>query len=397
MNYNTVRAIKAFSLAGVLTLALIIIIFASKPDLYSGQVSPDIPRESYITPNTVRIYGQDPFETAVAISRSAYPATFEDNKPNAVILVRPDREEEALLAAAVIHHPIDAPILYTERDKLPSVTADEIKRLDPQGIQQDGRVQVIAIGELEDSLMKQLKEMGLKTRLIKSSDPADLSLKIDTYISAIHGDHRDAVAVASLYFTEYALPAAFWNAHMGDGLAYVWGDTLPSPTKQMLKSRFGGAYIYLMGPEDVISRNLAEELATLGHVQRIPGDTPAGLSAAYAGFKDTGKNQGWWVGKTSRDYGWGISEGGHNFIFVNPGEWQYALPAAVLSHKGKHGPVLYVYRDFIPQETENFLNSVRPGLTSTSQQLVNHGWIIGGPDIISPETQYRLDSLLSAE
>lgn len=387
----------ALSLAAILILAVMIILFTSKPDYYSTQINFNDRLDSYVTPNTVRIYGKDHFETAVAISQTAYPATFEENKPNAVILVRPDRQEEALLATAVIHHPIDALILYAQKDRIPQITVDEINRLDPQGILQDCKVQIIAIGEFEKSLKEQIDDLGFKARIINSDNPIELSLKIDTYLSAIHGDHRDAVAVASLYYPEYTLPAAFWNAHMGDGLAYVWGDTIPSPTKEILKSRFGGAYIYLMGPPDIISPYIARELSSYGHVQRIPGDTPDGFSTAYAGFKDIGENQGWWIGRTIRDYGWGISESGHNFIFVNPDEWQYALPAAVLSHKGKHGPVLYVYHDFIPEEVAKYLNTVRPYQISPRQQLTNHGWIIGGPDIISPKIQYRLDSLLSVE
>lgn len=398
MRYRVRQKILGTAAGTLIILLTAAVMLLSKPGLYPAHIFPKEKVESFITPNTTRIYGTDPIETAVAISQAAYPSTYDDNKPNAVILVRPDRQEEALLAAGVIHHPIDGPILYAERERIPAIILDEIKRLDPEGVFQDGNVQVIAIGDFEEGpVKKQLDELGFKYRFIRATNPFDLSAKVDDYISAIQGNHRDAVAVAPLYHLEYALPAAFWNAHRGDGLAYVWGDTIPSPTRKILKSRYGGAYIYLMGPEEIISPSLAIKLSSCGHVQRIPGDNPYALSVAYAGFKDVGRNQGWWIGRSTRDYGWGISEAGHNFVFVNPREWQHALPAAVLSHKGKHSPVLFVHQDSIPLEVENFLKSVKPSTTAPGQQLTNHGWIIGGPDIISPQVQYRLDNLLSAE
>jgi len=62
----------------------------------------------------------------------------------------------------------------------------------------------------------------------------------------------------------------------------------------------------------------------------------------------------WWIERETRNFGWGISETGHNFTFINPELPQMVIPAAILSHKGKHGPFLLVKQNEIPYRLEIF-------------------------------------------
>ncbi|WP_242844592.1 cell wall-binding repeat-containing protein [Clostridium novyi] len=123
----------------VLAIMVIYLMFIYKPH-YSNKFGKEkfnvqIP---VITSNTTRVYGKDFYETAVSISQLSYPATFNDNRPNGIILVRGDKKEEAILSARLMHDPINAPILYIDKDMVPKVTMDEINRLKPKGIKVDG-------------------------------------------------------------------------------------------------------------------------------------------------------------------------------------------------------------------------------------------------------------------
>lgn len=382
---------------GGILVIILLIFFLYQPDYYKGfNENETNVKDTLVTGNTVRINGKDVYETAAAISQITYPATFDDDKPNAVILVRSDKKEDSIAAAGVIHHPINAPILYIEKDNIPKATLKEIERLDPQGVFVDNNVKIYLIGDIGDNIKKELKEEKWKYRHIKGKDPFTLGKNIDDFIAAIHGDHSDVVMVAPIEKPEYGLVQASWNAHMGDGFFYIKKDEVPKETAKALEERYEDAYIYILGNKNSITENVQAQLAKFGHIQWIPGNEDVyKQSVGFAGYKDIGKNFGWWINKRHRDFGWGIAEAGHNFIFVNPKDWQIAVAASVLSHKGKHGPILLVKDDELPEDIKNYLKTVKPVRTTSQEQLYNHGWIIGGTDSISEKIQGEIDSLLS--
>jgi hypothetical protein len=185
---------------------------------------------------------------------------------------------------------------------------------------------------------------------------------------------------------------------MGQGLAFVTDAGVPDATRAMLQRRAHGPWLYLFGDESVISEATAQELAQIGQVTRIPRSGPAEVSAYFAGFKDIGADWGAWFWQASRDFGWGLSEAGHNVVFVNldgPGGWQNAAAATTLSHMGKHAPVLIIQRGQVPPAVQNYLGLLKPYRTAPRQQLLDHGFIIGGEGTISWETQAALEQLLS--
>jgi hypothetical protein len=61
---------------------------------------------------------------------------------------------------------------------------------------------------------------------------------------------------------------------------------------------------------------------------------------------------------------------------------------------GKHAPVLAVNQDEIPAAVADYLAIIKPYPTAPQQQLLNHGWIIGGEETISWQTQTELDVML---
>lgn len=351
------------------------------------------------TPNTVRLWGPNVYAAATAITQATYGATQHEDRPHAVTLVRADREADAMLAASrITHFPVNSPTLYVDADRLPSETEAELRRLEPDGNSYDNGVQVYLVGPISQQVEQAVRrKLGYKTRAFRTADPIQLSEELDSWAAAVHADHPDAVAIVQYDRLDTGLPSVAWNAHMGDGLLFVTGDSVPAPTRRALERRFSGeAFVYLFGDSTIISNSVARELARYGQVQRVPGHDAAEISVLFAGYRDFGMNQGYWIGYSSRDFGWGIAEAGHNFTFVNPADWQQAVAGALLSHMGKHGPILLLPNGHIPEGMQRYLESVRPAMGPPSDQLTNHGWVLGGRDRISFATQADIDAILDA-
>ncbi|WP_459908538.1 hypothetical protein [Desulfotomaculum defluvii] len=100
---------------------------------------------------------------------------------------------------------------------------------------------------------------------------------------------------------------------------------------------------------------------------------------------------------TTRMFGWWIAEPGHNFIFVNPKDPEMAIPAGILSHRGKHGPMLLVQEDIVPEPVVRYLKTVQPTFLASQEQLFNFGWIIGDDTMIKQAVQQEVDHLLGVK
>lgn len=149
-------------LLGISTLVLALTLFNS-PDYYKVKLT-EQEEESEVTRTTSRISGKGAVEVAIAVAQNIYPATFKDNKPGAVILVPADDWQAAVVATEIIHFPINAPILYTEKEDIPEETLKELKRLDPEGIFQDGNVKVVLIGDIGEGVKSKLRNEKFKFR-----------------------------------------------------------------------------------------------------------------------------------------------------------------------------------------------------------------------------------------
>jgi hypothetical protein len=350
-----------------------------------------------VTTNTVRLSGPDVFSAATAITQTTYGATHHEDRPHAVTLVRADRQADAMLAASrITHFPVNSPVLYVEADRIPPVTLAELRRLGPDGNEYDNNVQIYLVGPIAPSVEQQIRErLGYRTRSFRIADPVALSEALDTWAAAVHADHPDEVAIVQLDRLDTGLPAVAWNAHMGHGLFFVRGGTVPPETRRALQRRYRqDAFIYLLGDETVIPPEAERALSAFGHVQRVTGNTPEAISLRFAEFQDRGLNQGYWIGFWTREFGWGVTEPGHNFTFANPADWQQAVTGSVLSHMGKHGPMILIGPNGPSAATAAFLSRIRPPLSAPGDQLSNHGWILGDRTRISWPAQADIDLLL---
>ena len=101
------------------------------------------------TVNTTRVGTDDPVETAVAVAQIVYPVTEEENSPGAVVLVNRNELAEVIAAASRVQHfPVNAPLLYVDKDSIPALTRAELIRLRPEGVPMDGNVQVYLVGSV---------------------------------------------------------------------------------------------------------------------------------------------------------------------------------------------------------------------------------------------------------
>jgi hypothetical protein len=191
----------------------------------------------------------------------------------------------------ITHMPVNAPLLYLDRNgRLPADTRREMRRLRPDGVMQDGQTQVYIAGRFDPSVVREVeRELGYKTRTFPARNPVELAELLDRWQSALKSDHEDEVIISSIDHPQgiaHGIGAMGWNAHMGKGFAWVYRDSIPDATRRILRRRLGGAYIYITGGDDVVSADVARELARYGVVRRIRGPDVYATNAVNAGFKD---------------------------------------------------------------------------------------------------------------
>ena len=352
-----------------------------------------------ITPFTVRLAASDAETQAIVLTQTVYPATREENAPGAIILSPQDPALAFTAMHRITHMPVNAPILYLDREgRLSERVKSEMRRLRPEGVMQDGQIQVYIVGEIDPSVATTVRdELRYQVREFRTNDPIYLTEWLDRWQAALKSDHPDEVVISALSDSGllHGLGPLGFNAHMGKGFGWVFRDSIPPETRRILGRRLGGAYIYISGGEDIVSADVARELARYGPVRRIRGPTVYATAAVNAGYKDFGRNWGWWWAATPRDWGWGIAQAGHNFIIGSPDDPLGMIAAVLLGHMGKHGPVLLVARDSVPRATRDYLTMVKPDVATPNETILNFAWIIGGEARVSWPIQQELTRLLA--
>ena len=356
--------------------------------------------EATATAFTTRLPGGTPETQAIAITQAVYAATREENAAGAIVLTRQDPHDAFTAMHRLTHMPVNAPLLYLDAaGRLSDATIDEMRRLHPDGVTQDGRTQVYVVGRVDPAVAGEVRRrLGFRVRELRAGDPVQLAELLDRWQAALKSDHPDEVVVSAVDHPDgiaHGMGAMGWNAHMGRGFAWVYRDRVPDATRRILSRRFQRAYIYLTGPSEVISDAVAADLAQYGLVRRIAGPDAYATNVVNAGYKDVGRNFGWWFGQVPRNFGWGIAQAGHNFIVGSADRPLHVIPSVVLGHMGKHGPVLLVSRDEVPDRVVQYLEMVRPAPTAPTETILNHGWIIGDESVLSAEVQRQVTRLLA--
>jgi hypothetical protein len=374
------------------------------PPAPPGEPSPLVADTMY----TTRLYGTDPAQEAVSVTRHTYPAAMPvsapgetsraPDRPWAVVLIDPNNEVAGISAAELIHFPDNAPVLFTGDAGLSAVTKAELTRLHPVGVQRDGGIQVFAVGAAASvAVVDAVRRMGFKVQTITGADPYALADAIDQAYGAVEdpdtgvptmmtgaaggGNGIMDVFIGAVQNPAMMLPAAEWASHMPVGILWVDGtkDTLPPATEAALKRRGGHADIYVMGTPKDVTPALFRALLPYGNTARVTNDDsiasnaplpddPAAQAVAFARMWDP-------VGLM----GWNITGPGHGFILVNRSDWQGAVAAAVMSGIGFHAPLLLTdSATKLPAPVAAYLSIVRPNfLVTPAQGPYNMIYVLG--------------------
>ena len=330
---------------------------------------------STATKNTIRVGGGDAAADAAGVAGAVFPGTTDAGRPTAVVLVDKDDWQAGVTAAALTARPIGAPLLISDGDELPPVSADTLDRLKPKGSDLSKDAQVIRIGD------EPPRPSGYKTAVIEGNDPYERAAAIDRFFSAAKGKPSKNVVVASGEQAEFAMPAAAWAARSGDSVLLTRRGSVPAPITKALREH-EKPNIFVLGPERVISKAVAKELGKLGKVRRIQGATPVENAIAFARYE-------------RGDFGWGVVVPGFNFTVAGTSRPLDAAASAALATKGVFAPLLLTDRaDALPRALETYLLSVQPGFEDDPGQAVyNRVWILGDDKQLSVGAQARLDQI----
>jgi hypothetical protein len=91
-------------------------------------------------------------------------------------------------------------ILYLDPDgRLSGPTWREMRRLRPDGVVQDGKIQVYLVGDVEPSIGDEVRrDLGYAVRELRASDPIELADLLDRWQAALKSDHPDEVVIGAI-------------------------------------------------------------------------------------------------------------------------------------------------------------------------------------------------------
>jgi hypothetical protein len=328
------------------------------------------------TLNTVRIEGYNHRENAIKVTDIAYAASH----PNAIILVTDEKWQEAFAATPLIHHPRNAPILFTSRNNLDTSTLSQIIKLNPMGI--DG-VKVFLVGGISYSIEEQLNRLDFGTLRIDGKDIYELTANISRYLNY----PQNIFIISSEDYME-GMSVCAYAAHSGAAILFTEKHHLPWYTKYVIQMT-EDPKVFIVGSPYTVSEDIEDEIRRLNvkFIDRISGVSPYEVSVNFAKYRDPEDKFGW--GRTYRD--------GHGFTFISICSPFDAPGSATLAHLGKHAPILTIDPNYLPNITKEYLESIRPIPPSEPRPPFMHGWLIGCNNIISYEAQLQIESTLSID
>jgi Cell wall binding domain 2 (CWB2) len=340
-----------------------------------GDAAADLGFPLFATKNTTRVGGADPVADAAGVARAVFPGPSVRTRPQAVALVDTRDWRVGVAASVLAGTELRAPILFSNGPDLPLASKDALAALAPTGSKAAGNAQVIRIGDVA-------RPAGLRATDVKGTDPFALAHAIDAFSAATRGRESSRVVIASADDPGYAMPAAAWAAKSGDPVLFVRRDAIPAETRAALVSH-RKPKIYVLGPPETISDNVATALGKLGTVTRVGSGDAVRSSIDFARFIDG-------------TFGWGVVDPGHGVVFARADRPLDAVAAAPLSASGTYGPLILLSNaDRLDAPVDAYLLDIQPGYRKDPVRGVyNHGWIVGDGKAISAGVQGRIDLLL---
>lgn len=347
----------------------------------SPQVAEALAFPAFATNNTTRIGGPDPVANAAGVALAVFPSTSEAQQPAAVAVVDISEPAEAIAAAVLMAPPIRAPLLFSQEEALPTVSAEALAALNPQGGKRTGGTSVFAIGKAYsaeipvDGTVE--KVIGARPTLFgRVAAIADLREKLAGPPKHI------VIAPSSPDDLGFAAPAAAWAARSGDPVLFTEQRLLPPETARVLR-RHPKAPVYVLGPESAVSKNVLKQIGKVSkQVKRVAGKDPVANAIALARYRDG-------------SFGWNVNDPGHGFVLASSDDPASAPAAAALSASGTWGPLLLTDDPGrLPAAVRDYFLDVKPGYTTDpTRAFYNHVWVVGDQDAIDVFQQGEVNEL----
>ena len=335
----------------------------------------DLGFPAFATKNTTRVAGADPIADAAGAALAVFPSTGGVQGPPAVSLVDAEDWASGIAASSLVADPVGAPVLLTDGDEIPDVTASALRSLAPRGSAATDDRQAFRIGGAA-------KPEGLRTLDVGGADPAEVAAEVDRLRGRLTGSEPEHILVVSADEPAFAMPAAAWAARSGDPVLFVTRKSVPKPTLDAL----GGhkdVPVYVLGPTSVVPAKVFEAIndAAPG-AKRVAGPDPVQSAIAFARFTDG-------------TFGWNINDPGHGFVVASTDRPADAGAAAPLSASGTWGPLLVTEEgNKLPPALRGYLLDLKPGYVGDpTRAFYNHVWVIGDQDAISVGFQAQVDEL----
>lgn len=330
-----------------------------------------------LTVNTTRVCGENPIDTALEILKIG----FSDMEPNAVILVNKNQVFDGIAATPLVHFPINAPILFTDGNKINKEVLAEIKKLNHESHM---GIQVILVGNISKGVKEHLEHMGICTHQITGCNHYETACEV---LKARHMFENILIMSGEDY--SEGIVSTYWAAHHGDPILFVKKNTIPRCTLEAIK-KHGDANIYIVGSTNTVSKeveNALEGLDCVNNVKRISGNSPYSIAVNFAAYKDCKTEFGW--GRNYKD--------GHAFTFGTLDYPMEIIAGVIFAHMGKHTPLLLIKKDCIPEIVEKYIKAVKVLPKETPKPPFMHGFILGDVEQISYCTQVEINKLLSID
>jgi hypothetical protein len=348
------------------------------------------------TRNTTRLGGANAVADAAGVALATNPGLTSATRPATVVLVDDRDWPAALAASALASAPLNAPLLYSEGDSLPALSAQALRTMRPTGAALLGGAQVIEVGTAA-------APAGYRSRALGGLEPAALAAQVERLVEIIHGapPHR-VIVVGADGPAALAMPAAGLAAESGAPILPVDAATIPRATRRVL-AHLHRPVIYAVGPQAAVSHAVLRKLARFGSVRRIyAGASAIGSSGPGTGGEDPANNAIAVARYSDGAFGWDIEQPGHGLVFASALRPLDAPAAAPLSASGDYAPLLLLEgSDQIPRVLSEYLSDIRPGYSDAPESeypavrgAYNHGWLIGDGGAITATVQAELDAML---
>ncbi|MEL7647681.1 MAG: cell wall-binding repeat-containing protein [Sedimentibacter sp.] len=345
----------------------------------------------FATVNTTRVNYDDMYYFNVAVSNVVYPSTNIDWRPHAVILVPSDMWQYGTCASSIVHFPVNAPVLFTERNFMPPVIINEILRLDPSG--EDVPAKILIAGPVSKGVEDYIRTFGLTTYRITSSEDvfsacaemADFRLNLVPPTS--EEGKNDVMVISGENYAE-GIISVFYAAHKGTPIIIVGQNNIPLPIQNFI-SRNQNKNYYIIGSAFTVSEIVESQIRSMiqGNVSRISGYDPFSISVNFSRYESPVDSFGW---KHNKSGGWAFS-------YSDLSKWYHILSGVLFAHLGKHTPLLLVTANTLPDVVRNYVLSINPDKEMPDMPPYMHAYILGSFYDISHDTQVEIEKIMDMQ